>query len=112
MKPPTRPDGPFIEVPYSVYGKWIAKPWADFQDGDGFPVSVRRASYWTPSMLTYIQKVVRVYPTFDAYQAATGRTECPVGRAWVGPTERDPNVVGFITGCLSAPTSVGGRWRW
>lgn len=105
------PDGPFLEVPYALASAWTGSgcTWAQIETWIAFPPAV--VARLTPANRKWAEVTVGLWPDFGAYQRETGRTGCPDGRAWLGPGDASVPIR-LITGVMSRPLTVGGRWKW
>lgn len=84
----------FVEVPYPSYADWLGLVW---------PVGGRiqpapQGAVRRPSQSSILASTA--WESFDAYQAATGNSQCPTGKAWLAPGDDDR--LTFITGAMGA----------
>jgi hypothetical protein len=91
-----QPIGRFIEVPYPSYPDWIGIVWrAGFALENPKPGARRPSNDAVQGSTGWVD--------FDAYQAKTGNTLCPAGKAWLGPDANDRLI--FLTGVMVTPFS-------
>jgi hypothetical protein len=108
-----QPKTPFVEVPYKLVSAWTAGgfTWEELLAAKGLPRIV--AARMTKGNAAWCEKVVKLWPSFEAYAVATGEDGVKEGRAFLGPP-RHGLPVSFLTGCANKPIVFGQRqkWRW